>query len=241
MDEAEDDAMPAGWHPGLLGASRTSVLQALRHNPAGLDARELGEACGLHVTTVRFHLRVLRQAGLVETTSEHGGRRGRPRMIYTLSRADDAGVDTTSGYPFLASVLASQWATDSATRARRAERAGHAAATPDEPDPVVPARNLSEAADRVGATFSRLGFAPQVVHEGPNVVLELHACPFREVAQRHPEVVCSLHLGLLRGALERMDAPVKATSLEPFARPHLCIARLEGSTHPPAPDRSVSS
>jgi len=39
-------------------------------------------------------------------------------------------------------------------------------------------------------------------------------------------VICSLHLGLMRGALERMRAPVTADRLDPFVEPSLCVARL---------------
>jgi predicted ArsR family transcriptional regulator len=28
-------------------------------------------------------------------------------------------------------------------------------------------------------------------------------CPFREIAEARPDVVCSIHLGLMRGALAR--------------------------------------
>ncbi len=42
-----------------------------------------------------------------------------------------------------------------------------------------------------------LGFAPRL---GPAPdEIELHRCPFREVAEAHPEVACALHLGLMRG------------------------------------------
>jgi predicted ArsR family transcriptional regulator len=46
------------------------------------------------------------------------------------------------------------------------------------------------------------------------------------VAQNHQEVVCSLHLGLMQGALARMRAPVTADRLQPFAEPSVCIAYL---------------
>ena len=54
----------------------------------------------------------------------------------------------------------------------------------------------------------------------------LRQCPFREVAEHHQDVICSLHLGLMRGALARMRAPVTAERLDPFVEPSLCVARL---------------
>ena len=73
---------------------------------------------------------------------------------------------------------------------------------------------------------------PEAVAEGTRYQLRLRQCPFREVAQNHQEVVCSLHLGLMQGALAQMRAPVTADRLQPFAEPGLCIASLTARTPP---------
>jgi predicted ArsR family transcriptional regulator len=36
-------------------------------------------------------------------------------------------------------------------------------------------------------------------HEGDPMLV--YRCPFREIAEARPDVVCSVHLGLMRGAL----------------------------------------
>jgi hypothetical protein len=48
----------------------------------------------------------------------------------------------------------------------------------------------------------------------------------RDVAQRHQDVICSLHLGLMQGALARLRAPLGADKLVPFVEPGLCVAQL---------------
>ena len=89
--------------------------------------------------------------------------------------------------------------------------------------------------------MEELGFAPQAeaAGGGGKYRLCLRQCPFREVAQHHQEVICSLHLGLMRGALARTLAPVTADRLDPFVKPSLCVARLTARDHPgerqPAP------
>ena len=72
-----------------------------------------------------------------------------------------------------------------------------------------------------------IGFQP-TMHGDPaaDAEVHLHHCPFREVAESAEDVVCALHLGLMQGALQEMQAPVAATSLEPFVRPDLCVAHL---------------
>ena len=58
--------------------------------------------------------------------------------------------------------------------------------------------------------------------------LDLHVshCPFLEVAEQHHDVVCSVHLGLMRGILEQRGGVLSATGLEPLVEPSLCIAHL---------------
>jgi predicted ArsR family transcriptional regulator len=54
----------------------------------------------------------------------------------------------------------------------------------------------------------------------------LHACPFHALAIEHPDIVCAVHLGLLKQTLANLSAAVQAAELQPFVTPHLCIAHL---------------
>jgi predicted ArsR family transcriptional regulator len=82
--------------------------------------------------------------------------------------------------------------------------------------------------------MEELGFAPQAqAADGEGQYrLYLRQCPFREAARHHQDVICSLHLGLIRGALARMRAPVTADRLDPFVEPGLCVARLTARKDP---------
>lgn len=82
-----DSAARHTAHEALAVISRVRLLDALRASKRALDARELAEACGLHVSTVRFHLEILAAAGLVRSQSEPAHRRGRPRLLYTPASA----------------------------------------------------------------------------------------------------------------------------------------------------------
>ena len=237
-DEADERTQT---HGALAVASRLRLLDALRASERPLDVRELAAACGLHVTTVRFHLDVLTNAGLVTSRAGQSGTRGRPRRLYTpASRAVAAGGQT--GYELLSAILAAHWAGDRGERAHRAEQAGWAWAGQREPAPAPPvaAGTLAEAAVHVNAVFAELGFDPELARDGETLQIRLHACPFRAVAVTHPEVVCSIHLGLLRRTLAEVAAPPTAASLQPFVQPHLCLARIAPAPAPapvPAPVR----
>lgn len=174
---------------------------------------------GLHVNTVRFHLTQLMRARLVREDQADPSGPGRPRMVY--SRAADTVGEPKGGYQLLAEILA-----------------GHLAATSPEPSTAAIAagqewgRHLTErpapfthltaeqATERIMTILDELGFAPE--QEGSRVLL--HACPFQTVADHRPEIVCSLHLGLMRGALTEMGAPLEVTDLTPSHSVRPCIA-----------------
>lgn len=54
----------------------------------------------------------------------------------------------------------------------------------------------------------------------------MHHCPFLEAAEPHQDVICSIHLGLMRGMLAEADAPLVAKRLDPLVEPSLCVAHL---------------
>ncbi|NMH99519.1 helix-turn-helix transcriptional regulator [Pseudonocardia acidicola] len=224
-------------HGALAAASRVRLLDALRAGEHGLDARELAAACGLHVTTVRFHLDVLREAGLVRSESVRAGARGRPRVLYTPASGRDPGDPPgTDSYQMLASALAAHWTDPSPEPGQRAEQAGWAIAEKHRlAPPSTGGPSAEQAVAQVSGLFAELGFEPELTHDGDDLQIRLHACPFSAVAREHPDVVCTMHLGLLRGALAGLGAPVTVIDLTPFVGPHLCIAHLAPGTESTSP------
>jgi predicted ArsR family transcriptional regulator len=223
-------------HGALAAASRLRLLDALRASDRALDARALAAICGLHLNTVRFHLQILSEAGLVRSEPDSSGSHGRPRLRHTptsVGSTAPGGSGEPAGYQLLAAVLAAHWADTPGERAQRAERAGRATAQRQGFAGRSSTRVTTEdAVAQIGALFAELGFEPELAREGDDLQLRLHACPFRAVALEHPEVVCSMHLGLLRGALDEKGAPATTSSLTPFVQPHLCVARITPTAGP---------
>jgi len=63
-------------------------------------------------------------------------------------------------------------------------------------------------------------------HRVPLPALSVRHCPFLELAAGHQRIVCPVHLGLMRGALEAWGAPVQADALDPFVEPDRCLVHL---------------
>jgi len=224
-------------HRALAGVSRVRVLEFLRARGAAATAPEVADQVGLHPNTVRLHLDHLAEAGLVARVAEPRTGPGRPRLLYSASapspalappQPDGAPED---GYQVLAGILAGHLEGSSPHAAAEAADAGRAWArslTGREPAPERGAVTDAEATARVVQVLDDLGFQPSLAGGG---VVDLHRCPFQQVAEQHSQVVCGVHLGLMQGVLDELAAPLRAARLEPFVAPGLCRAHLA-----PAPD-----
>lgn len=218
---ADENATPA------LGESRARVLAALQDAGEPLGAGEVAKRVGLHANTARFHLDALVETGLVARASEEREQPGRPRTLYT-ARPGSARAGRRS-YRLLAEILASYVAAEIPQPEQAARQAGHAWGRylADRPPPFHRI-DADAATEQLVDTLSDIGFAPETAGEGERRQILLHHCPFRETAEQHREVVCSIHLGLMRGLLAELDAPIEAESLEPFVEPDLCVTHLTG-------------
>jgi predicted ArsR family transcriptional regulator len=207
--------------PALASIHRRRLFALLCEAPH--DAHQLSAAIGLHVTTVRFHLDVLQRAGLVSSRSQPRTTVGRPRTVYSAASPPEQ----PDGYQMLTRLLATHLADTPEERAERSERAGAAWAAEVAADREESAESTSEGAvNAVNGLFKDLGFDPELAGDRAHRRIDLHACPFRATAQANPEVVCSLHRGLLQGFLARMAAPPMNVELRPFVEPSLCVAHL---------------
>lgn len=208
-----------------LGTSRTRVLQILQTARQPLGVGDIAERVGLHPNTARFHLDALLEQGLAERAREVRDAPGRPRSLYTATV--DSGWAGRRSYQLLAEVLTSYMARKFKRPTEAAVEAGEAWGRflADRPAPF---RRVSAAAaiSQLVESLDEIGFAPEAVTVGRERRILLHSCPFREAAEEHREVVCGVHLGLMRGMLGELGAALQADELEPFVEPNLCVSRL---------------
>ncbi|CAG7634988.1 helix-turn-helix domain-containing protein [Rhodococcus opacus] len=217
----------AGTHAVLASRRRVQLLDALRASPTPMTVGELAALCELHVTTVRFHLDGLTGAGLVSAEPERHPARGRPRQLYRALAPLGPGRRADSGYERLARVLAAHWAgAEDDDPVGRAEAAGRAWALDDLTDTPGAPRSVEDAASTIATLFAEMGFDPELEASEDEIRIRLHACPFESVARQSPNVVCALHLGLLRGVLTRLGAPETESQLVPWETPQTCVAHL---------------
>jgi predicted ArsR family transcriptional regulator len=100
-------------HGALASASRVRILDLLRDSYTPPDVLQIAEQSGLHHNTVRFHLKILVDAGLACCrTDPRRGASGRPRLLYTAS-TDHSDTMHQHGYQLLADILTSYLAANS--------------------------------------------------------------------------------------------------------------------------------
>jgi predicted ArsR family transcriptional regulator len=56
--------------------------------------------------------------------------------------------------------------------------------------------------DALMAELADLGFDPEAVEDDDGVTIGFTHCPFRELAEANPDLVCSLHRGLVEGFVQ---------------------------------------
>jgi predicted ArsR family transcriptional regulator len=214
---------PTSWYRALADERRSRIVEELRAQASGVDAQELSRRLGLHPNTVRWHLGILADAGIVAARRARSRTPGRPRALYALS--PEAAASGKDEFRLLASVLTSALANqpDATAKSETAGRQWGRYVAPRR-SPLARATHEEATADVVRLLDDQ-GFAPEA--EGDEI--RLHRCPFLDLAEQHPEVVCSVHRGLLAGALED-SAPQVGVELEPFVEPRVCLVRLRSTS-----------
>jgi predicted ArsR family transcriptional regulator len=206
-------------HRALADERRAALVAELEAAADGLDVHELGRRVGLHPNTVRWHLGILADAGLVRSSAAPRETPGRPRILYRLELpAPSAGHE----YRLLATVLAGTVARAAGGPAASEEAGrawGHHLVRCPEPSGEV---GEEEAIAQVVELLARRGFESRA--EGRRI--EMRRCPFHDLAENAPEVVCAVHRGLISGALAELGRSLALWRLEVFPRPDLCVAHL---------------
>lgn len=216
-------------HRALASPVRQRILAVLRAGGDLHDVQTLADQMSLHVNTARAHLAVLEKAGLVASQPAGRDGPGRPRLVYrAMENAAVAAPGERGGYPFLAGILASYLTAVTDDPAAAAEQAGRGWGRylVERPGPFQRIQPRA-AVDRIVTMLDELGFAPEVDDADPmNPCVRLRRCPFLDVAKDHQQIVCGIHLGLMRGALDELGSDVQARDLLPFVEPNLCVSHL---------------
>ena len=180
--------------------TRYAIYLELARSSAPKTTAEVSDALGLHPNTVRPHLERMRDVGLLSLDTGGRGGVGRPQHRYAVAPdAPSLGLEP-SPWPTLARILLGA-VTDGGLSSEDVREAAAAQGRDDA------RRHWTGHADTVGALAreqSRLGFDPESVTEQGCTTMAFAHCPFRELAEERPEVICSLHGGMVEGFVDEL-------------------------------------
>ncbi len=194
-----------------MQATRARILQILREKGEA-TAVELATRLGLRAVTVRHHLRVLREEGMIREVRTLRNGRGRPRIVFTLTEA--ANRLFPRNYEGLVRHLLPM------------------TLSPEEIQRV--ARSMSQEAHLQGLTgrarwlaavsfLNEKGYLARLETAGNGAAwLEVRNCPYLEIARERGEL-CALDSALME---ELFGAPAERVSCivhgDPACRYRLC-------------------
>ena len=183
--------------------TRYAIYLEVARSEAPVSTGDIADALDLHPNTIRPHLERMRDVGLLVVETGAQGQVGRPQHRWTLApEAPSLGLEP-SAFRLLARLMAG-----AAARAAIPEdeivQIGweHGASMVG----VAGRGTFPSCVAAVEAHMAALGFDPALAEDGDVVTVAFTRCPFRELAEAFPEVVCPLHRGRSKGSPTRRRA-----------------------------------
>jgi predicted ArsR family transcriptional regulator len=188
--------------------TRYAIYLELARSSQPLATSDISESLDLHPNTVRPHLERMREAGLLEVEVGGRGDVGRPQHRYSIAaNAPSLGLEPPT-MPVLARMVLAM-----AARLRASGDDAEAVGRSEGVARAMPYEQAPSTLEAVVSDLDRLGFDPvvsDVAGDPDAAVVAFGHCPFAELAEQHPELVCGLHRGLVAGFVAQMgDAEVE--------------------------------
>ena len=208
----EPPAAPLDLLKALGDNTRYAIYLELARSPLPLSTAEVAEALDLHVNTVRPQMERMREVGLLEVSADHRGSPGRPQHRYAVAAdAPSLGLEPPT-FPMLARMLVGA-ATRAGATAADALAAGYEQGVDEAEAESGRVAARLPCTDAVVGLLARLGFDPEAADGGDGTTTVAFArCPFQAYAEEQPELICSLHRGLVEGYADARGGAVVAFS-----------------------------
>ncbi len=221
---------------GPISGQRAAVLERLELHREPVRINDLATELGLHANTVRQHLEALAERGVAVRERAPSQGRGRPAWVFSAVPGASEPDPRVRDYSGLAIALSRHIVRTSDNPSEDALEAGRTWGR-ELAENTFGERQVKER-DARGAEPRRktlqlldgLGFAPDADTQATTAALR--RCPLLDAATRYPEVVCRVHLGIVRGALEVLGGDPDPTELIPFAEPGACRLNLVAASGP---------
>jgi predicted ArsR family transcriptional regulator len=216
--------------------TRRGIYITARQSADPVTAGEIARAFGIHPNVARHHLDRLVDDGYLEVAPRHAearpGGAGRPAKGYQATDKEILVSYPARRYDLLAELLvrvlervAPDGAADAAEQVGR-EYGRELAAQVGMPEE----EGFADAVRAVISAMAGVGF--DISSDDEQRLLTSH-CPFGSAAADHPEVVCRIDQGIVRGLLDAAGASPEPVTVSPHAEAdEACVTEVAGSRPP---------
>jgi predicted ArsR family transcriptional regulator len=227
MDSFEQRLDSAG---ALAGGLRRDIYLYIREQRRRVGREEAARAVGISPKLAAFHLDTMVKKGLltahyVRLSGKSGPGAGRPSKVYEPSEREISVSIPYRSYEVVGDILLDALESTAepagAAVARAAHERGLALGQGERRAGKLRSVGKKKAFKVAGEFLSERGYEPYRDAGGD---LRLHNCPFHGLAQRSPELVCSLNRAFIEGFLAGLGNSSVEAILDP--QPGQCCVRL---------------
>ena len=207
--------------------TRYAVFLEIARSAKPLATADVARSLGLHPNTVRPHLERMRELGLLDQRVDARGGPGRPQHLYTVAPdAPSLGLEPPA-FPRLARMLL-QVAAGAGVAFEDAVEVGREQGTID----ATRRRRSTQGVAALRSELSDLGFDPEDIGDDDGATIAFMHCPFRELAQSDPALVCGLHRGMVEGFVDAVGGACVTAFRTLVDRDHPCQVDLSSRPEP---------
>lgn len=199
----------------IHSATREEILRLIESQTEGVNLNWVVQKTGLHENTVRAHLEALHADGYLNRRPAPAKGKGRPAWLW------NAVPQVQAPFAQLASALAGEIAATAKDPASVSIAAGKRWA-----DSITRLQQRPTSPDLIQLSLDELGFSPE--SNPTDGSLTLHSCPLLGAVAENQQIVCNVHLGMVRGLVESQGQDASDVQLNPFAGANRsCILHLK--------------
>ncbi len=240
----------------LADETRFEIYSIIQDSPTPLSVQQIAARVGLHPNTVRPHLEKLKESGLIKTETSLSGKVGRPVHLYSPTPKRPAALLGDKALRILRGVIAETLSelitTYKATpedayemgrvwgrQIRNSAEFDGAKTGNSSKRPRSAEKNKAKAADsafvlrRSEAVLSEdlelLGFEPSVENLEEGALVYFGDCPYRDLANSAPEIVCTVHKAICDESLRCAGEGVEVVEFNSIEAGKPCRARLSSA------------
>jgi predicted ArsR family transcriptional regulator len=218
--------------------TRYAIYRELARSAQPLSTAELANSLQLHPNTVRAHLERLRAVGILQVATDKqtatgmqmaAGRKnavGRPQHRYMLSpSARNFSLEAAPWRDLARGLLTA--ASSGGLGADDLRAAGAAQGIDDALRHVEALHDtdVPSTLEALRADQSRMGFDPGISTNGDATTVTFTSCPFRDLAESQPDLVCGLHCGMVEGFVGQLGGQ-RVTEFHPLTDRTPCRVEL---------------